>query len=684
MILQKLSMKNFRQFKGEQQIEFASENRVNGKNVTVIFGENGRGKTGIFRAIMFCLYGEHRLTQDEEVSQKELYLVNTDALYEAVKDGKPANSYVELDFSHKDEQFTIKRSLLGMMDGNERIEQFDKYTLSYKKEDGNTHNVYDPEEIKARINAILDKNVREYFLFDGEKIQRLTLASLEQRKEIAKGIRNLLNVDALEKAIRATQKLKKELNQEISKRATGEYGQVVCKLNELDEKRNNLKDNIKQLEEEYSISQIEKKKIDKKLDEYQEIRHLLDERADAEEKLIFHKEQARNLLSEMKTKTGKASMLLISSTIDRIFALINQKKQKGEIPSEIRKDLIDKILTEKKCICRRNVLPWSEEFKEIINWKNKTCEFELESSALEVWRYLGIIISHRDDISSSIEILLQKYAVCKNDIEKLFSKIDTLNNLIGTSERRDAVELEKNRENIEKKQIKNEAERIKLKDNLNIVESEYSLLLEKRRKLEKEENIKTELSQRACLVEDTSKSLQTIYKEFTDEIKLKIALEATNFLSQLLDKEGRETLHQILVNDDYSLQITDRWGKPFLANISAGQRQIMSISFIAALAKVASANRILEMPLFMDTPFGRLSSEHRKNILEKVPSFCAQWILLATDTEFRKQEALLLRRDGRWGKFYLLKSDGPGVTVISQRDVEYAHSMLTDAMEEIK
>lgn len=677
-----LTMKNFRQFKGVQRIEFAAEKKKKDQNVTVIFGENGRGKTGIFRAIMFCLYGEHRLTQDEEVSQKELYLVNTPTLLESASSGQKIEAYVELKFSHKGEQYIVKRSLAGMLLRDERIEQLDGYILSHTKRDGNTHNVNDPEEIKAIINAILDKNVREYFLFDGEKIQRLTLASLEQRKEIAKGIRNLLNVDALEKAIKAIQKLKKTLNQEIEKRATGEYGRIISKLNELDENRNELQHNIKQLEEEYSLSEIEKKKTDKRLEEYNEIKHLLNDRAEAEEKLKYNEEQARSLLLEMKSKTGKACLILMSKVVDQVFTLIDQKKQKGEIPSEIRKDLIDKILSEKKCICNRDVVPGSKEFKAIIDWKNKTCDFALENSALEVWRYLGIIRSHRDDTAGTIEVLLQKYAVCKNDIDKLFSKIDSLNDQIGTSGRKDAEELEKYRENIEKKQIKNEAERMKLKDALDIAQAEYELLLEQRRKLEKEEHIKSELSQRVYLVEETLKALQSIYDQFTDEIKQKIADEATKFFVQLLDKEGRETLSHILVNEDYSLQITDRWGKPFLANISAGQRQIMSISFIAALAKVASGDGILEMPLFMDTPFGRLSFEHRKNILDKIPQYCAQWILLATDTEFRKQEASLLRDGGRWGRFYLLKSEGPGVTKIAERNIVDAHVLLSDGSEE--
>ena len=680
MILKKLTMKNFRQFRGVQEIEFSS-GIGDGKNVTVIFGANGRGKTGIFRAIMFCLFGEKRLSQDEEVTEKELYLVNSAELEAMSSENKPIETFVVLNFEHKGEQYEIRRSLKGMLDDHERIEQVGSIALTQIKADGNADVIKDAEEIKKVINNILDKNVREYFLFDGEKIQRLTLASIEQRREVARGIKNLLNVDALEKAIKATQRLRKDLNEELSKKAKGEFGKIVHQLNLLEENRIKLKTDLENLEGEYSRAEIDKKQTDKKLEECKEILHLLKERIDTEEKLKYQEDEAKNFLAEMKARTGKASLLLLAKTIDHVFGAIDKKKQKGEIPSEIRKDLIDKILREQKCICGRDLLSGGEPFKQIILWKNKAADVELESSALEIWRSLSSIRSHREDLSAAVDIVLQKYAVCRNNIGILRSKIEYVNKEIGMSERKDAADLEKYRENIEKKQIAIKAEIIKTNEELTIIESDYDQLVEKRKIIEKEESIKNELMQRANLAEETFQALQNIYKEFTDEVKHKIADEANKYFAQLLDKEGRETLRQILVNDDYSLQILDKWRKPFLANISAGQRQIMSISFIAALAKAAAVDSHLEMPLFMDTPFGRLSVEHRKNLIENIPNYCAQWILLATDTEFSRQESALLRKGGRWGKFYNLKSGGPGMTEIQQRDIN-DNSVLSEKMEE--
>ena len=682
MILKALTMKNFRQFRGVQKIEFASEVGIESKNVTVIFGENGRGKTSLFRAIMFCLYGEKRLSQDEDVEQKEIHLVNLVELQKS--EGSPVESYVELAFDHNENHFIIRRNLLGMIDEGKRVEQVNQVSLVQITEDGNTKNIKDPDKITTEINGILNKNVREYFLFDGEKIQRLTLANIEQRREIAKGIKNLLNIDSLEVAIKATHRLKKGLNEELSKKSTGEFSRVIKQLNDLDESKTDLKSQIQSLDDELSHASIEKKQVDKELAKFNEIRHLLHDRTEAESALQQLEERANNLLLDMRSKTGKASVLLISDTIDHVFSVIDQKKKRGEIPSEMRQGLIDKMLSDKKCICKRDLVPGTEPFNEIILWKNKTCKEDLENSALDMWRYLSSIRSNREDIAVTVETLLQKYAACKNEIVECRLRIDSLNNEIGSTERKDAVKLEKHREKIEEKLINIEAERRNQKNELDIAEAEYETLFARRKTLEQEEHIKNELSERASLAEETYNALCHVYEDFTNEIKTAIAKEASNYFSQLLDREGRETLKQILVNDDYSLQILDKWGKPFLANISAGQRQLMSISFIAALAKVALSDAILEVPLFMDTPFGRLSLEHRKNLVEKVPSYCAQWILLATDTEFRKQEASLLLNGKRWGKFYQLQSEGAGITKILERNISDSLSILSETEEVFK
>lgn len=55
MLLKSIKLENFRQFCNES-IDFAQGE--GGKNVTIIIGENGTGKTTFAQAFFWCLYGE--------------------------------------------------------------------------------------------------------------------------------------------------------------------------------------------------------------------------------------------------------------------------------------------------------------------------------------------------------------------------------------------------------------------------------------------------------------------------------------------------------------------------------------------------------------------------------------------------------------------------------------------------
>lgn len=675
MILQKLTMANFRQFKGVQHIEFASGNGVGNRNVTVVFGENGRGKTGVFRAIMFCLFGERRLSQDGDVPDSELQLVNASALEQS--EGKPVETFVELEFTHKERRYCLKRAILGMRNNDQVLEELDEVRLVETTPDGNSK-VVEPAEVDRVVGSILDRRVKDYFLFDGEKIERLTRASVEQRREIGKGIRNLLNVDALETARKATDRLTRELEQELLKNASPELAKLLKRLGDNEQEQKDKGQRIDEIGEEATKARAEMSKVDKELDAFKEIRDQLEKRKALEQNLQGLEQQAKEHLAGMRDLTAKAASLLVAPTVMQVFENIEQQKQKGEIPSEIRKDLIEKILSEKRCICGSEICEGTESHARIVEWKNRTSDVTVQDAALNLWRYLSDVQGHFSDDASQVENRLVEYGNIRNDIEASRIKLEALRQEIGSSERQDATKLDEHRKQLEMKLVKLEAESQVLQASMADLEREHGQLIAQLDEEKLKQGRHDELSRRATLARATRDALNAVYDDFTKEIKTLIGRKATDLFRELLDSEGSENLRTVVVNSDYSLQVLDRWNKPFLANISAGQRQIMSISFIAALAQAASNDTLLEMPLFMDTPFGRLSYEHRQNLIRRVPDFSSQWILLATDTEFRKQEAKLLRTGERWGKFFMLRAGDDGNTRIEERDVDTAQAILRD------
>ena len=62
MLLQSIELQNFRQFINEK-IDFSTDPE---RNVTLIIGENGTGKTTFAQAFFWCLYGYTIFTENRK------------------------------------------------------------------------------------------------------------------------------------------------------------------------------------------------------------------------------------------------------------------------------------------------------------------------------------------------------------------------------------------------------------------------------------------------------------------------------------------------------------------------------------------------------------------------------------------------------------------------------------------
>jgi len=102
MILERITIENFRQYFGKQRLTFARDAR---RHVTVIHGVNGAGKTSLFLAINWCLYGKS--SEDVKVIDNVGQLMSKEAVEQA-KTGARVQTSVELAFSHDGERYLTR------------------------------------------------------------------------------------------------------------------------------------------------------------------------------------------------------------------------------------------------------------------------------------------------------------------------------------------------------------------------------------------------------------------------------------------------------------------------------------------------------------------------------------------------------------------------------------------------
>ena len=131
-----------------------------------------------------------------------------------------------------------------------------------------------------------------------------------------------------------------------------------------------------------------------------------------------------------------------------------------------------------------------------------------------------------------------------------------------------------------------------------------------------------------------------------------LANAMTSVYKQLAHKSQ---VDKIKILDDGTTQVLSKTGSEITFDRSAGENQIFATALIAGLAKVSG----VKAPMVVDTPLGRLDSKHRANILDFWTSDKSrQVILLSQDEEIDFQFYKSI--ESSVGKTYLLENTEVG------------------------
>jgi len=159
---------------------------------------------------------------------------------------------------------------------------------------------------------------------------------------------------------------------------------------------------------------------------------------------------------------------------------------------------------------------------------------------------------------------------------------------------------------------------------------------------------------------DVRKTLKAVGKELTKEIQGRVAQIATDLSKELLMERDQQHVSRITVSKDYSIEVTNEDGHSCFGILSAGERLVVSLCFVIALAKIIAGEDFHEMSFIMDSPFIRLTSEYRSQLVEKLPGLLNQWILIAHEAEVAKGEIVILKKCNRLNRTYVLEQISRG------------------------
>ena len=166
MIIEKIILKNFLCFKNET-IEF-------GPRANIILGRNRTGKSKIFDAFNWVLFDRIWITNEREWRKTKkcaCEILNNEAFHNS-KDGEVLDVSVSLHFTSKNVKYVLDKEMEIYNNKEKRMYDGDAKEFLKKTENSETVNV-DSQSIKNEINKVINKDISNYILFQGEAVNDL-------------------------------------------------------------------------------------------------------------------------------------------------------------------------------------------------------------------------------------------------------------------------------------------------------------------------------------------------------------------------------------------------------------------------------------------------------------------------------------------------------------------------------
>ncbi len=488
------------------------------------------------------------------------------------------------------------------------------------------------------INNLIPESLEEYFFFDGE---RMDLYCREKsHKEIKEAVFQISQLEMLDMVIDHLGARRSSL----LKAAKG----LSPKVTELQEKIEIYQRSQKPDSEELALKLQEKEKkeqeergIIEKLrkSSFEHVRELQKRRDELDEELKGLTREIKVLEeSQLQFLHSKMPSLFCYKALKLTGKLIQNQKEAGQIPPLIQGVFIKGLLQKNRCICGSD-LSKKDEFS---NQRRKKVESllleekELSSISAELietnLRTIDLLQGIEGFKERSIEIS-KKINELKEKKKPKIVALERLTDELKNSDIEAVSKLEEARQQVS--EIKEEiVGRIAVLRNT--IERRDAQIRQFEKDLKKElqeENKFNFLASQLSVCNEAAEAANYVKKTIMFEVKNEIEKQTSQQFLSLIWKKG--TYKGVKIDENYNISVPHVSGREGLGTLSAGERQVCALSFMAALNNVSG----FDVPLIIDTPLGRISSEPTKNIAENLPKYLKgkQVTLLVTDKEFSRE-----------------------------------------------
>lgn len=634
MYFKKLKITNLGPFQGTTEFDL-SVGAVGNKSASPVIlfgGKNGAGKTNILESVRLCLYGKQSFGRRLSESDYRREVLNR-----IHRNNAATEAAVEVVFSYvrNGESLDISVHRAWKRPDSDKVSEV--LTI---RENGSLMNSVLPDHWQEFIDDLLPPTLAQLFFFDGERIQELASDDHSHAAQaLSDAVRSLFGLSMVDRLAADLAIIERDLGES----STGERAKQISEIhNFLSAERADLKAVESKLHG--LTDRIERERTAQlKLEEV--IRSSGGSYARKREQLESAKAVASSKLEELSEILRKESTELMPFLLCKKLLRV------------LKEDLQSHALAESELLASKSISERSASIREAFSPKAlaKVDKSLSQDQRTKLQSYMDGLLAQLT-LAKKMSGDVRAIDLSRTDISRIETFVSGVFAVAAPLARRIAVDLEvitrqltSAQEELDKapseEDLRPKFEELKvLSERLGTLSSEESSTLEIQRqhlsrirdldfrleKLAKEAVRNSDLG----VVFERSIAAREVVKKFGVQLTKRrlesLATEVLATYNHLARKEGMidhisidsATFNVLLYTKVSGVLPKDR--------LSAGERQILAISILWAMAKLSGR----AMPMIVDTPLGRLDSDHRDRLVNRYFTQAShQVIVLSTDEE---------------------------------------------------
>lgn len=652
MIIKEIELNNFRIYKGVNKIDLSPNGD---KNIVIVSGNNGFGKTTFLMSLVWCLYGKQMNKVDDlykkEIDDKGGYsrYIGTSLNKQAKQEGETRFS-VAITFTEVEIPNTTCTEIKIIRSYDLATSTDDELRILIDGRDSDLFSGEDKaeeEELFVR-DYILPIEIAKFFFFDAEKIVSFAqINTLEQREELSKAYSQVLGIHKYEELKKSLENIQDDYRREAAQPSDRrEFNQLLAQIQSDEETIKEHEDEKINIEDQLSIKRFEANETQEKLIREGDTMTVerLNNLRQKRESLSSDMQLAQDGLKEIFTYIpfGLAGNL-VSELAEQLKSereytqnriQLEGVEQKTEAVLNELDQAKQRLQSEQKIIIPREVRNFYEEQIKHLILKHFYNDFD--ASYLEHFTRLH---EFSEIQYSEFQDLLRNVKECKSQFEALYNKYSKSKAELFSIERK-IREAERNAESEYVKTLRDRKDSLDRQvqqlvtkiAQLEVLQNQLreNIIANKKRKEQLAKKI--EVSDQHKAVDSEAARLNRIIQHFL----LRFKDEKKKALEQKLEDKLKSFMHKKnLVNKvvvdiqgngaDVDINLIDFDNKIIdKGNLSMGERQMFASALLGALVEETE----LAFPVFIDSPMQKFDTSHSQNILTQFyPKVSKQVIL---------------------------------------------------------